>query len=153
MNMTRKQRDIVDYVKLGSLAIALTVIIFYIIIPLINRTNRNGFADEVAKYVKVVDDNYISDYIIGSSESGNDSCIDIHEIIHSDSKNYKGVVVIKTNSSNVEGAEKYVYVSNGKYVYNSDQPYSHVDKDGILDAKYAKPRYKNCENFEKGKIY
>lgn len=150
--MTKKQRDIVDYVKLGSLAIVLTVLIFYLIIPLVNRTNRNGFADEVAKYVKVVDDNYITDYITDNSVDI-DSCIDIHEIIHSDSKNYNGVVIIKLNSDNIEGSGKYVYVSNGKYVYNSDEPYSHVDKEGILDAKYASPRYKNCENFEKGKMY
>ena len=152
MNMTRKQRDIVDYVKLGSLAIALTVLIFYIIIPLVNKTNRDGFADEVAKYVKVVDDNYISDYITDNSLV-EDSCIDIHEIIHSDSKDYEGVVVVIVNSNNIENSGKYVYVSNGKYVYNSDAPFSNIDKDGILEAKYARPRYRNCKNYEKGKMY
>ena len=150
--MTKKQRDIVDYVKLGSLAIVLTILIFYLIIPLVNRTNKNGFADEVAKYVKVVDDNYISDYITDNTLDV-DSCIDIHDIIHSDSKEYQGVVVIKVNSDNIENSGKYVYVSNGKYVYNSVEPYNSIDKDGILEAKYARPRYRNCKNYEKGKMY
>lgn len=151
--MTKKQRDVTDLVKLGCLAIAMTIIIFYIIIPIMNRTRKKAFADEVAKYVKVVDDNYISDYIIDDAIAPEDSCIDIHEIIHSDSKNYEGIVVVEFGSNSVEEANKYVYVTNGKYVYNSNEPFNKIDKEGILEAKYASPRFKNCKNFEKGKIY
>lgn len=153
MNMTKKQRDVTDLFKLGVLAITLTIIIFYIIIPIMNKTNKNGFAEEVAKYVKVADDGYLTDYIGDSSIYDEDICIDIHDIVNSDSKNYEGVVILKSDPEKSEVTGKYVYVTNGKYVYNSIEPFTKIDKDGITDAKYTVPRYKNCKNYEKGKMY
>lgn len=151
MNMTRKQRDIVDLCKLGVLGIVIAVLVFYIIIPMIERTNKNSFADEVRKCIRLSQDKYIADEIYEPSSENNDICINVKDVVNTNSGNYSGVVIFKKdNNSNVN---EYIYFSNGKYVYNSKESFNVLDENRIFDAKYIKPRFSSCEKYHKGMIF
>ena len=148
--MTKKQRSIVDMFKLGTIAIILTIITFYFVIPIIVKSRKKTFVEEINKYVKKAEDTYVSDYFIDESIDNKEKCFDIKEIAKGLDKSYKGIVVIKYDNSNLE---EYIYLSNGSYVYNSHSSYKAINTDDLLDGKYSKPYYRNCERYIKGRLY
>ena len=151
MNMTRKQRDIVDLFKLGVLGIVIAILVFYIVMPLYEKTRKNSFADEVRKCIRLSQDKYIADEVYGTSFENNDICINIKDVVNSNSDNYSGVVIFKKDSNS--NINEYIYFSNGTYVYNSKESFNILDKNRIFDAKYIKPRFSSCDKYHKGMIF
>lgn len=151
MNMTRKQLDIIDLVKLGVLLTCIAILYCYLISPIIANAGKEGFKESVLKYANIAESDYLSEYSTNISDMKEEICTNVQDTIN-DGNNCEGIIVVKKGQSD-RVIDTFVYVTDGKYVYNSKGPFKTVNKKDILDAKYSKPYYKNCKNYEEGKIY
>ena len=151
MNMTRKQLDIIDLVKLGVLLTAITIIYCYLISPIVSNASKEGFKESVMKYANSAEADYLSEYSTNLDNMKEETCTNIKDKIN-DGNNSEGIIVVKKGQTD-RVIDTFVYVSNGKYVFNSKGPLKTIKKNDILDAKYSKPYYRNCKSYEEGKIY
>ena len=156
--MNKKGFTLVELLAVIVILAVIILIAITAVLPQMDKARRNSFADEVLSYAKGAETKFVTDST-GTSEVHTDAeygkCYDIvdadekksitGEYIAKKDDNYKGIIILKKKSASSSLFEKYAFITNGKYHYNSTTALSdikntnkslgQINYDNIFDGK------------------
>jgi prepilin-type N-terminal cleavage/methylation domain-containing protein len=137
--MNKKGFTLVELLAVIVILAVIILIAITAVLPQMDKARRNSFADEVLSYAKAAESKLVTDSTVsteGGADAGYGKCYDIAsedetkaltgEYISKKDANYKGIVIIKKKSSKSSLFEKYVFLTNNKYHYNSTTALSDI---------------------------
>lgn len=166
--MNKKGFTLVELLAVIVILAVLILIAITAILPQMEKARKSSFADEVYSYAKAAETKYVSDQTSDETSAGNIATGICYEIADDDESKaltgeyiskkddgYTGIVVIKKKSSTSNLFEKYAYISNGKYYYNTSDsatlPTSGIGKINtkteIKDGTKSNLTFKKCCEF------
>ena len=136
--MNKKGFTLVELLAVIVILAVLILIAITAILPQMEKARKSSFADEVELYAKAAETKYVSDQTSDETSAGNIATGICYEIADTDENkaltgeyiskkdaSYSGIVIIKKKSPTSNLFEKYAYVTNGKYYYNSSTTSCH----------------------------
>ena len=137
--MNKKGFTLVELLAVIVILAVIILIAITAVLPQMDKARRNSFADEVLSYAKAAESKLVTDSTV-STEGGADAiygkCYDLvasdetkaltGEYISKKDAKYKGIVIIKKKSATSSLFEKFAFITNGKYHYNSTTAVSDI---------------------------